>query len=164
MKIFKRSILLYLFLFLIWFLFTGFKTQELIAGAIVCLIITIIYNARALAFEELRLTPKSLLYSILYVFIFLIELIKSNFDVAFRVANPKLPIHPGIVKVRTKLKSKMGKLILANSITLTPGTLTVETRDEFFYIHWINISTDNIDDTSREIVARFERYLEVIFG
>ncbi len=164
MKIFKRSILLYLFLFLIWFLFTGFKTQELIASAVVCLIITIIYNARALAFEELRLTPKSLLYSILYVFIFLIELIKSNFDVAFRVANPKLPIHPGIVKVRTKLKSKMGKLILANSITLTPGTLTVETRDEFFYIHWINISTDNIDDTSREIVARFERYLEVIFG
>ncbi len=164
MKIFKRSILLYLFLFLIWFLFTGFKIQELIAGAVVCLIITVIYNSKALAFEELRLTPKSILYSILYVFVFLLELIKSNFDVAFRVAHPKLPIQPGIVKVKTKLKSKMGKLILANSITLTPGTLTVETRDEFFYIHWINISTDNIDDTSREIVARFERYLEVIFG
>ena len=164
MKILKRSILIYIFLFFVWFLLTGFKAQELIAGSVVCLIITVIYYSKALAFEELRLTPKSLLYSILYAFIFLVELIKSNFDVASRVANPKLPIHPGIVKVRTKLKSKIGKLILANSITLTPGTLTVETRDEFFYIHWINISTDNIDDTSRQIVARFERYLEVIFG
>ncbi|MBN2017849.1 MAG: Na+/H+ antiporter subunit E [Candidatus Cloacimonetes bacterium] len=164
MRIFKRSVLLFIFLFLIWFLLTGFKTQELIAGAVVALLITVIYNSQTLAFEEFKLTPKSFVYSIIYIFIFIIELLKSNFDVASRVASPTLPINPGIVKVKTKLKSKMGRLILANSITLTPGTLTVETKDEFFYIHWINISTENIEDTSKEIISRFERYLEVIFG
>lgn len=164
MKIIKRSILLFIFLFLVWFLLTGFHAQELIAGVIIALVVTVIYNHKALAFEEVKLTPKSILFSMIYIFVFLIELIKSNIDVAVRVINPKLPIHPGIVKVKTRLKSRMGRLILANSITLTPGTLTVETKDEYFYIHWINVSSDTIEETSREIVARFERYLEVIFG
>lgn len=164
MKIIKRSILLFIFLFLVWFLLTGFHAQELIAGVIIALVVTVIYYHKALAFEEVKLTPKSILFSMIYIFVFLIELIKSNIDVAVRVINPKLPIHPGIVKVKTRLKSRMGRLILANSITLTPGTLTVETKDEYFYIHWINVSSDTIEETSREIVARFERYLEVIFG
>ena len=75
----------------------------------------------------------------LYIFVFLGELIKSNFDVAARVANPKLPINPGIVKVKTKLKSKLGRIMLANSITLTPGTLTVDIDEDTneLYIHWI---------------------------
>ncbi len=164
MKIVKRSVILFIFLFLIWFLLTGFHTQELIAGAVVALLITLIYNQKAVVFEELKLNPKSLIYGVLYLFVFLIELVKSNVDVAARVVNPKLPIHPGIVKVKTKLNSRMGRLILANSITLTPGTLTVETKDEFFYIHWINVSSETIEETSNQIVARFERYLEVIFG
>jgi multicomponent Na+:H+ antiporter subunit E len=68
------------------------------------------------------------------------------------------------VKVRTKLKSGIGRTILANSITLTPGTMTVEIRDEFLYIHWIDIKTDDIDTATEAIVSKFERHLEVIFG
>ena len=92
------------------------------------------------------------------------ELVKSNFDVAFRVLNPKLPINPGIVKVKTKLQSRMGRIFLANSITLTPGTFTVETKGEDYYIHWIDVTSENIEDATKEIISKFEKYLEVMFG
>jgi len=91
-------------------------------------------------------------------------LLKSNLDVAFRVIHLTIQINPGIVKVKTKLKSKLGRTILANSITLTPGTLTVETNGEDYYIHWINITSDDIKGATKQIVSKFEKYLEVIFG
>ena len=62
---------------------------------------------------------------------------------AYRVLNPYLPIKPGIVRIKTSLTSEFAKTILANSITLTPGTLTVEVDGEDFYVHWINVSSDN---------------------
>jgi multicomponent Na+:H+ antiporter subunit E len=68
------------------------------------------------------------------------------------------------VKVKTSLHSKTGRLVLANSITLTPGTLTVETRDDYYYIHWIDVTTQDVEKASREIVSKFEKYLEVMFG
>jgi multicomponent Na+:H+ antiporter subunit E len=67
------------------------------------------------------------------VFFLFIEIIKANLDVALRVIKPVIPINPGIVKVKTKLKTPMGRLILTNSITLTPGTLTVDIK----MIHYI---------------------------
>lgn len=112
---------------------------------------------------DIRLTPKSLAYSVIYIFVFLKELVVSNIDVAGRVINPKLPIKPGIVKVKTKLNSRIAKTILANSITLTPGTLTVDIKDEYLYIHWIEIKHDDLEGATQDIVAKFEKYLEVIF-
>jgi len=68
------------------------------------------------------------------------------------------------VKVKTKLTSNIAKTILANSITLTPGTLTVDIKDEYLYIHWIEIQHDDLEGATLDIVAKFEKYLEVIFG
>jgi len=53
---------------------------------------------------------------------------------------------------------------LANSITLTPGTLTVEMRNEYFYIHWIDVTKEDILGATEAIVSKFEKYLEVIYG
>jgi len=92
------------------------------------------------------------------------ELLKSNIDVALRVINPRLPINPGIVKVKTSLKSPLGRAVLANSITLTPGTLTVEMKNDYFYIHWIDVTSDDIEGATKAIVSHFEKYLETIFG
>ena len=89
---------------------------------------------------------------------------KSNIDVARRVLSPSLPIKPGIVEVKTKLTSKFGRMLLANSITLTPGTLTVEVKDDSFFIHWIDVEDEEIENASKKIVEKFEKYLEVIYG
>ena len=107
--------------------------------------------------------PQRWFWSFIYVPVFLWEMIKANFDVAYRVIHPKMPINPGIVKVKTKLKSEMGMAILANSITLTPGTFTVDVKDQYLYIHCINVRHTDIGSASQDIISRFESLLLKIF-
>jgi len=164
MKLAKNGIFLFLFLMIFWILLTGLDDQELKAGLIVSFLITLIMMKHIRIFSEIRVSLRSFIFLIMYVFVFVWELVKSNIDVAFRVLHPKLPINPGIVKVKTRLKSKLGRIILANSITLTPGTLTVEIKDDFYYIHWIDVTAKDIERSTEIIIKKFERYLEVIFG
>jgi multicomponent Na+:H+ antiporter subunit E len=138
--------------------------QEIWAGLAIAALVSLFTIKMEPVLGDIKLTPKSFVYSLIYVFVFIKELIVSNLDVARRVVNPKLPIKPGIVKVKTKLNSKIAKTILANSITLTPGTLTVDIKDEYLYIHWIEITEDDLEGATKAIVEKFEKYLEVIFG
>lgn len=163
MKSIKKGLLFFISLLIIWLFLAGTNIQEIIVGVIVSLLLSIIFFSKAAIFSEIKLNPKSIVFSLIYIFVFSIELIKSNFDVAKRVVQRKVPINPGIVKVRTKLKSKLGRVILANSITLTPGTLTVETNGEDYYIHWIDITAGDIEGATEMIIKKFEKYLEVIF-
>jgi multicomponent Na+:H+ antiporter subunit E len=70
---------------------------------------------------------------------FFFALMKANLDVAYRVITGK--INPGIVKIHPELKTDLGITMLANSITLTPGTLSVDIDEDTndLYIHWINV-------------------------
>ncbi|MDP2172720.1 MAG: Na+/H+ antiporter subunit E [Candidatus Cloacimonadaceae bacterium] len=160
----KAFLISAIILFGLWLLLGGLSRDEVLIGAIVSVLVTLIFLSRISFLSEIRLNPKSVIFIPIYLFVFLIELIKSTIDVARRVVSPSLPINPGIVKVKTKLKSPLGRIVLANSITLTPGTMTVETEGEDFYIHWIDIRTDDIDGATKAIVSKFEKYLEVIFG
>ncbi|MBP7195204.1 MAG: Na+/H+ antiporter subunit E [Candidatus Cloacimonetes bacterium] len=160
----KAFVLSTVLLFALWIALGGTARDELIVAAIVAPLISLIFLPRISQLGDLRLTPLSLIYIPVYILVFLRELMKSTLDVAFRVVSPSLPINPGIVKVKTRLKSPLGRIVLANSITLTPGTMTVETDGEDLYIHWIDIQSSDVDDATRRIVSTFEKYLEVIFG
>ncbi|MBN2781437.1 MAG: Na+/H+ antiporter subunit E [Candidatus Marinimicrobia bacterium] len=164
MKKVKHAILSFLGLMLIWVMLTPRDMQEIVAGLIVSALVVLLTLGMEPVLGDVRLTPKSLWYGVLYVLVFLRELLVSNLDVARRVIDPKLPIKPGIVKVRTKLQSRIGRTLLANSITLTPGTLTAEIRGDYLYIHWIEIRHEDLEGATRDIVQKFEKYLEVIFG
>jgi len=108
---------------------------------------------------------KRFLCLLLYIPIFVFYCILANLDVADRVLHPKLPIEPGIVKVKTNLSTLTGRVALANSITLTPGTLTVElTDDGYLYVHWINVKAVDIEEATKRIVGRFEPILKEVFG
>jgi len=109
------------------------------------------------------LAPKRWFWMLLYLPYFFYYCLKANLDVALRVLHPDVPIRPGIIKVRTTLSSSMAKTFLANSITLTPGTLTVDIDDQDLYIHWINIDTDDPAKRTAEICGRFEPMLRRIF-
>ncbi len=92
------------------------------------------------------LNPLRWITFVLYLFLpFLWGMIKANFDVAFRVITGK--IRPGIVRIDSGLKGSLAQTMLANSITLTPGTLTVDVDDSgetgIFYVHWINVTDEN---------------------
>ncbi len=164
MKNTKSFLLGIAFLYIVWILLAGTSSQELIFGGITVLLISLIFHSKLLLFGDIRFNPKSIVYLPVYFFVFLWQLLKSNVDVAVRVVSPRLPINPGIVKVKTNLTSPLGRAFLANSITLTPGTLTVEMKDDLFYIHWIDITSDDIEGATESIVRKFEKYLEVIFG
>lgn len=164
MKI-KNHIALFLLLMVVWVLINNsFRGEIIIIGLILSAIITLFFGTNLRIFDDLKFTPASLGYTLIYLFVFLIELIKSNLDVAQRVLTPSLPINPGIVKTKTVLKSKMGRMILANSITLTPGTLSVDIKDDTLYIHWIDVCCEDIDKATEAIVQKFEKHLVKIYG
>jgi multicomponent Na+:H+ antiporter subunit E len=97
------------------------------------------------------------------VFVFLWECIVANLDVAYRVLHPKLPIKPGIIKAKTNLVTDIGKTFLANSITMTPGTITVDIIDEYLYIHWIYVHSMDPDVYTHKILGMFEKFIKRIF-
>jgi multicomponent Na+:H+ antiporter subunit E len=111
-----------------------------------------------------RITPRRLAWSVAYIFYLFAAVVRANLDVAGRIVRRRIPLRPGVVAVRTRLRTRMGRLILANSITLTPGTLSVDIAGDTLFIHWIDVSATDVDGATRAIVSGFERYLEVICG
>ena len=152
-------------LLVFWLLLNGSLASDvLLVGLVAALAITFMFRNGLSVVSEFRFPPQALLAAPAYVLFFLKELVKSNLRLASIVLSPALPLHPGIVKVRTRLKSPMGRLLLANSITLTPGTLTVEMDGEWLYIHWVTVESEDIEEATASIVSGFERYLEVMYG
>jgi multicomponent Na+:H+ antiporter subunit E len=91
-------------------------------------------------------------------------MIMANFDVLYRALHPQLPIKPGIVKIKTRLKTASARVALANSITLTPGTMTVDlTDDGTLYVHWINVKSTDTEKATEYIAKPFEYFLSKIF-
>ncbi len=161
----KNVTLIFVLSYLTWLALNwSVDADVLITGAIISLLIGLLLCSSCTVLQNVRLTPKSFAYAIAFVGVFWWELLKSNIDVALRVLNPALPINPGIVEVKTQLKSNIGKMLLANAITLTPGTLTVDIRDDRMFIHWIDVSSTDIEEATRSIVSKFEKYLEVMYG
>jgi len=101
-----------------------------------------------------------------YIPVFLWECLKANVDVAGRVLNPGLPIRPGTVAVKVNLKSDIGLTFLANSITLTPGTTSVDIDKEkgILYVHWIYVKDGYGEGGKRlPVVDKFENILRKVF-
>jgi len=160
-----KAIIQFIVLFALWLLLTwSVQTADIIAGLLVS-ILTVALMGNIFIDKAVRiLNPVRLLWMILYVPYMLWYILVANLDVAYRVINPSMPIRPGIVRFKTGLKTDMGKTFLANSITLTPGTLTVDIIGDEFFVHWINVKYDG-DRTAQgeEIAGKFERILRRIF-
>ena len=154
----RGFLLLFATLLLFWVMLMGSLSPDVLIVGVAA------YPDGLSFFTEFRATPAAFVAGFQYYGFFLKELVKSNFAVARIVITPSLPINPGIVKVRTKLKSRMGRLMLANSITLTPGTLTVKIEGEWLYIHCVYVESEDIETATADIAAGFEKYLEVIYG
>jgi multicomponent Na+:H+ antiporter subunit E len=74
-----------------------------------------------------------------------------------------MPIKPGIVKVPIEIKTNLARTMLANSITMTPGTIAVDVQDDVLYVHWIYVSSEDPEVYTRKVSGRFERYIKKIF-
>ena len=162
----KSQIILFLLALLIWALLTWpLDLQHLLVGILVCGFVAFMTGDLFVKRPHLFRHISRYLWFLYYVPLFIWECIKANLDVAYRVAHPHLPINPGIVKVKTSLKSDTALTFLANSITLTPGTMSVDIdhKNGLLYIHWIDVKDKDIEKATEIIVKTFEDILKRIF-
>jgi multicomponent Na+:H+ antiporter subunit E len=131
--------------------------SELVMGLLLAVLTGLLARNFLCRSKSFRLLdPRRFLLLLVYVpFPFFVELTKANLDVAYRVITMK--IRPGIIRVHSGLKTDLGIFMLANSITLTPGTLSVgidETTNDLF-IHNINVGEG---DEKREMIESTELF------
>jgi len=163
-----KAILCILFTFGLWVLLAwpfpvGAHVWDIAAGAFFALLVSTLLAHIYPDNPHKALDPRRWFFLLVYIPYFLVYCVKANLDVAYRVLHPDMPIRPGIVKVRTTLRSEMARTFLANSITLTPGTLVVDIDGQDLYIHWINVGGDDPAEHTAEIVKPFEGLLRRVF-
>jgi multicomponent Na+:H+ antiporter subunit E len=147
--------------YVIWLLLVmSLDPMEWVAGAVVAIVTALLATPHLEILDGIRLRPALPWHVARYLAVFLRALVASNIDMARRVASPSLPIRPGMVEVSTQLRSPLGRLLLANSITLTPGTLSVDVLEDRIQVHWIDISPGaDMVAATRVISEQFETYL-----
>jgi multicomponent Na+:H+ antiporter subunit E len=142
--------------------------EELIIGAIFAVIVGAIVKNMFIKKSLRMLNPRRwFLFLGYFLVIFLPAMAKANVDVAYRVITGR--INPGIVKISPKLNNDLSLTMLANSITLTPGTLSVEVDEETndLYIHWINLDRSALEKMPRDyegICGKFPDWARRIAG
>jgi multicomponent Na+:H+ antiporter subunit E len=154
-------------LFVFWLVLSGkLELKYLIFGIASAAIVTFV-TQDLLEFKESQRSTSSSVSSLLktgwrlfsYFMWLVYEIVKANLQVAYIVLHPKLPIEPGLLRFRTRLRSPVGHVILANSITLTPGTITVDLVDGTYLVHAL------VPDAAGSLLeAKMQSKLEAIFG
>jgi multicomponent Na+:H+ antiporter subunit E len=124
--------------------------EELIVGAIFAVITGALLRNRFIGKDLRMLNPKRWFTFLVYLFPFFFAMAKANIDVAYRVITGR--INPAIVKINPDLKNDMSLTFLASSITLTPGTLSVDVdqKTNELYVHWINVDPEVLKDMPRD--------------
>jgi multicomponent Na+:H+ antiporter subunit E len=159
-----RTLALFILTFIFWLLLTlDLSPANLIVGAAASLVTALLFARYFFRHVVRFVQPVRYFWFLVYLFIFTWECIRANFDVAYRVLHPAMPIKPGIVKVHLELKSDFARTMLANSITMTPGTISVDIVGDDLYVHWIYVRSDDPEVYSRQIAGRFEKYIKLIF-
>jgi multicomponent Na+:H+ antiporter subunit E len=156
-----RYIALFLLSLAFWLLIT-FNTElpNLITGSVASLLCSLFFGHFFIRNVSKFLQPRRYFWFMVYLAVFIWECIRANLDVAYRVLHPAMPIRPGIVKVKTTLKSDMAKTLLANSITMTPGTISVDIIGDDLYVHWIYVRSEDPAVYTKMITGAFEKYIK----
>ncbi len=165
-----RRVIYFVIAFIVWMLLTwpvvdgALDVQVVVAGLAASAVVAVLFYEMLPKEYHVFISPVRLFWGIVYLPVLFYYIMKANLDVVYRALHPKMPINPGIVKIKTTLKTESGITALANSITLTPGTLTVDlTDDGYMYIHWINVKAEDVEAATEHIARRFEWFLLKIF-
>jgi multicomponent Na+:H+ antiporter subunit E len=132
----QNFVVTFLMLFAFWALLSGkFDTFHLSLGVICSLVVA--FMGHDLLFTNVRvgdirvIVQRFLAYLPWHVY----QIVVANFHVAYLALSPKMPISPKIMRFKTKLESDISWVTLANSITLTPGTITIDIEEGEFVVH-----------------------------
>jgi multicomponent Na+:H+ antiporter subunit E len=135
---FERFLALFILLFSFWLLLSTFLDWfHLFFGLLSTALVTLFTYDMVFVNEEGKNNRNKSLRFISYLSWILYQIILANVDVAKRVLDPKLPIEPNMITFESVLKTDLSKTTLANSITLTPGTVTIDIDENTFLVHAI---------------------------
>ncbi len=137
------GVLIFIMVMGFWLLLSAsLHWQHLMVGALLSVVVTIVWSQIKIGEDSRRttFTPKQLFLMIYYLLCLAWEVLKANIMVAMIVLNPKLPISPGLVIMHNDLKRDLMRVLYANSITLTPGTITVDLRGDYHVVHAVTDS------------------------
>jgi len=165
-----RRLIYFVLAFIAWVLITWpfvdgrIDLQVVVAGLVASFLVALLFHEILPKEHHVFVSPVRAFWFLVYVPVFLYYVLRANLDVVYRALHPAMPIRPGIVKIKTNLRTDSAITALANSITLTPGTLTVDlTDDGFLYVHWINVRSDDVEQATQIIARQFEWFLHKIF-
>lgn len=157
-------VLVFILNLIVWYAVTwNFEPANLLAGALVSAFVTAIFGKEFPYHPKKAFQVKRYIAFIKFLFIFLRQMFKANILMAYRVLSPGPPIKPGVVKMPLYLKSPLGRTIMANSITLAPGTFTMDIAEDFLYIHWIYVTTEDPAKTEELICGNLQKILKEVF-
>lgn len=133
---------MYIIFFLIWVIFNGQFTLEIAAFGVVIAGFIYWFICKFLNYNPKTdlILGKKLFQALYYVFILVKEIIKANFAVIKMIMSSKYEIEPAVVRFKTDLKTQAARILLANSITLTPGTITVSLEKDEYVVHCLDKS------------------------
>ncbi len=158
--IFRRKVLLSSLLFVFWNVITAtFVVYEIVLGAICAAFVAAISLSILAHSIDSRITPKVMLRFPFFALALIWEIIKANIDVARIIISTKLPIAPRIIEYETYLPDDLPRTVFADSITLTPGTVTLELEEGVLYVHCL---APHHEEGLRE--GRLERMVAWLFG
>ncbi len=146
--------------FLIWIIFNGQFTFEIAAFGVVIAGLMYLFICKFLNYHpktDLLLCKKFFLV-LQYVFVLITEIIKANFAVIRMIMSSRYEIEPAIVRFKTDLKTTPARVLLANSITLTPGTITVSLEEDEYVVHCLD--KELAEGINRSVFVTLLRKLE----
>jgi multicomponent Na+:H+ antiporter subunit E len=156
---------LWLLLTFIWFAAnSSFAPESIVTGGLISAVLAYLLARKSDAWQDIHFSPERLHHFIKYSGIFVVELVRANINMMRYVFAPHIDIKPGVVEIKTKLKTPLGRLALANSIALTPGSLVIDIEGDSMFIHWLDVKTTDPDEATRLIAGPFEQHLEKAFG
>jgi len=149
--------------FIVYVVFTGsIKPFDLATGLVVALVIGFLVGRYFVKDSRKALNPVRWLWVLIYLVKYLTVIeIKVHIDVIKRIITGRY--NPGIVRVPTKMKTAYGKMLVANSITNTPGTVVVDLDEDALYVNWIDVKTEDGAQARKLISEEFEKFAEKIF-
>ena len=143
---------------------SSFALEASVTGALISAVLAYMFTRKRSVWRDIRISPRRIYHFVLYSAVFLVELVRANINMMCYVFAPRIKIKPGIVRIKTKLKTPVGRLALANSIALTPGSLVIDVEGEDLFVHWLDVKTTDTDEATRAIAGAFEEHLGKTFG
>ena len=147
----KGSVLLFLLLWGFWILLGGWALEEIVVGGVISLVISAVFGYFFL--DEAKTSyVKGLLIFLAYIPYYALHEVLDVLDVSYRIITGR--IKPAIVEIDHPHTHEWGITVLSNSITMMPGTLTLEAKPRKIYVHWLNAERDE-----HKAITKFQKIL-----